>query len=63
MLVTCNVYFSDGPVKSSKENARDKEIEDAATLLREKVAFLSGGTNEISPIQVMAIELEVSLIK
>lgn len=44
------------------EPVLDEQIEDSASLLREKVTFLTGGIKEISPIQCMAIELEVCVI-
>lgn len=37
----------------------DEEIGNAATLLKEKVTFLTEGKDEISPVQIMAIQLEV----
>lgn len=44
---------------NTKETVPSKEIEDAATLLKEKVTFLTEGKDEISPVQQMAIQLEV----
>ncbi|KAK6636780.1 hypothetical protein RUM43_010443 [Polyplax serrata] len=44
------------------EPVLDEQIEDSASLLKEKVTFLTGGIKEISPIQCMAIELETLVL-
>ncbi|KAL0276566.1 UNVERIFIED_CONTAM: hypothetical protein PYX00_004120 [Menopon gallinae] len=43
---------------AADDSVTEEEIDDNATLLKEKVTFLTEGKDEISPIQYIAIQLE-----
>ena len=67
MFVKADVLNPSQPAPSSKDNENSKEksenilkeIEDTYTTLKEKLGFLSEGRDEVSPVQVMLIQIEV----